>query len=56
VNAVGFSGHGFMQAPAAGRPVAEIVADGEATLVDISDLHAARFENGNHFEEGTVID
>lgn len=55
VNAVGFSGHGFMQSPATGRIVAEIVADGEPTLVDVSDLTADRFERGVHLEEGTVI-
>lgn len=55
VNTIGFSGHGFMQAPATGQIVAEIVADGEASLVDVSDLTADRFERGIHLEEGTVI-
>lgn len=55
VNAVGFSGHGFMQSPATGKLVAEIVADGEPSLVDISELTLDRFENGAHLEEGTVI-
>lgn len=55
VNAVGFSGHGFMQSPATGKLVAEIVADGEPSLVDISELTLDRFENGVHLEEGTVI-
>lgn len=56
VNAVGFSGHGFMQAPATGQLVAEIVADGEASLIDVSMLTADRFEHGSPLEEGTVID
>ncbi|PSQ58956.1 MAG: FAD-dependent oxidoreductase [Halobacteriales archaeon SW_9_67_25] len=56
VNAVGFSGHGFMQSPATGRIVAELVVDGEASLVDVSDLGADRFERGEHLHEGTVID
>jgi sarcosine oxidase subunit beta len=56
VNAVGFSGHGFMQSPATGKLVAEIVVDGAPSLVDVSDLGADRFERGNHLEEGTVID
>ena len=47
VNAVGFSGHGFMQAPAAGRLVSEIVVDGEPSLVDVGALSAARFERGD---------
>jgi sarcosine oxidase subunit beta len=56
VNAVGFSGHGFMQSPATGQVVAELVVDGEASLVDVSDLGADRFERGEHLHEGTVID
>jgi sarcosine oxidase subunit beta len=56
VNAIGFSGHGFMQSPATGQLVAEIVADGTPSLVDISALGANRFERGAHLEEGTVID
>jgi sarcosine oxidase subunit beta len=47
VNAVGFSGHGFMQAPATGRLVAEIVHDGAPSLVDVSSLSADRFERGD---------
>jgi sarcosine oxidase subunit beta len=56
VNAVGFSGHGFMQSPATGQVVAELVVDGEASLVDVSDLGADRFKCGEHLHEGTVID
>lgn len=56
VNAVGFSGHGFMQSPATGQLVAEIIVDGEPSLIDISELSADRFANGRHLEEGTVID
>lgn len=55
VNAVGFSGHGFMQAPATGQIVAEIVADGAPSLVDVSDLTADRFDRGVRLKEGTVI-
>ena len=56
VNAVGFSGHGFMQSPATGQIVAEIITEGSASPVDVSDLTADRFANGVHLEEGTVID
>lgn len=56
VNVVGFSGHGFMHSPAVGQVVAELVADGETSLVDVSELTAARFEHGNYLQEGTVID
>lgn len=55
VNAVGFSGHGFMQAPATGKLVSEIIVDGEPSLIDISELSADRFKNGVYLEEGTVI-
>jgi len=56
INAVGFSGHGFMQSPATGQIVAEIVTEGSPSLVDVSDLTADRFANGRYLEEGTVID
>jgi len=54
VNAVGFSGHGFMHAPAVGMLVAELVFDGSASLVDISALSSDRFEGENDTEQ-TVI-
>ncbi|WP_255171720.1 NAD(P)/FAD-dependent oxidoreductase [Natrononativus amylolyticus] len=56
INAVGFSGHGFMQAPATGQLVAELIADGEAHSIDISMLSSDRFDGGSPLEEGTVID
>ena len=43
VTAAGFSGHGFQHAPATGRIVAELCADGEASLVDVSPLSSDRF-------------
>ena len=56
VTAAGFSGHGFMQAPATGKLVAELIDEGEPSLVDVSSLGADRFDRGAHLEEGTVID
>jgi sarcosine oxidase subunit beta len=56
VNAVGFSGHGFMQSPATGQVVAELVLDGEPRTVDVSPLRADRFERGEELHEGSVID
>lgn len=56
VNVVGFSGHGFMQSPAAGKLVSEIIVDGEPSLVDISMLTSDRFQREDYLEEGTVID
>lgn len=54
VNAVGFSGHGFMHAPAVGKLVAELVLDGRASLVDISALSSDRFGGAGDTEQ-TVI-
>jgi sarcosine oxidase subunit beta len=56
VNAVGFSGHGFMQAPATGQIVSELVLDGAPKTVDVSPLGHDRFERGEELTEGTVID
>jgi sarcosine oxidase subunit beta len=56
VNAVGFSGHGFMQSPATGQVVSELVLDGEPKTVDVSPLGQDRFERGEELAEGTVID
>lgn len=49
--ASGFSGHGFMQSPATGQLVTELVQDGEGSLLDISGLTNDRFENGEEFSE-----
>ncbi|MFB6156712.1 MAG: NAD(P)/FAD-dependent oxidoreductase [Haloferacaceae archaeon] len=51
VVAAGFSGHGFMQSPATGQCVAELVTEGAATTVDVSGLTNDRFERGEAFEE-----
>jgi sarcosine oxidase subunit beta len=55
VNAVGFSGHGFMHAPATGQIVAEIVADGEPSLVDVSALTLDRFDGDSRLDERNVL-
>jgi sarcosine oxidase subunit beta len=54
VNAVGFSGHGFQHAPATGQIVAELVLDGDASLVDVSALGSDRFADGELVEEQNV--
>jgi sarcosine oxidase subunit beta len=54
VVAAGFSGHGFQHAPATGQLVAEIVHDGEPSLVDIDVLRSSRFEEGELHEETNV--
>ena len=45
--AVGFSGHGFKLSPMIGLTVAELIAQGEATSIDISPLRFSRFEEGD---------
>lgn len=54
VNAAGFSGHGFQHAPATGRIVAELVVDGEASLLDVDPLSSDRFEDGEFVVERNV--
>ncbi len=46
VLANGFSGHGFQHSPAVGKVISELIADGEATTIDISSLSIERFEKG----------
>ncbi|MFC3957486.1 NAD(P)/FAD-dependent oxidoreductase [Halovivax cerinus] len=54
VTAAGFSGHGFQHAPATGRLVAELVLDGDASLVDVSALDGDRFDRGETATERHV--
>ncbi|MEF8831374.1 MAG: FAD-dependent oxidoreductase [Halobacteriales archaeon] len=54
VNAVGFSGHGFMHSPATGQVVAELALDGAASLVDVSRLSGDRFDRGVDAERNVV--
>jgi sarcosine oxidase subunit beta len=53
--AVGFSGHGFMHAPAVGATIAELAVDGKTKSVDISPLSLSRFAAGAVVEETNVI-
>ncbi len=45
INAVGFSGHGFMHAPATGQVVADIVTEGRPKTVEVSELGLDRFDD-----------
>ena len=45
---VGFSGHGFKLSPMIGVVMSELITEGRATSVDISQLNLARFERGEH--------
>ena len=51
----GFSGHGFMHGPVAGKLMSEIILEGKATTVDVSMLDLARFEEGRLIPEYNVI-
>ena len=51
----GFSGHGFMHGPVSGHLMSEIILDGQATLVDVSMLDLARFEEGRLIHEYNVV-
>ena len=42
----GFSGHGFQHSPVVGKVIAELIAEGKATTIDISALSIERFEKG----------
>ena len=46
--AAGFSGHGFMHAPATAQLVVEEMLDGRAHTIDIRDLSLERFQTGRH--------
>lgn len=51
----GFSGHGFMHGPIAGKLMAEIILDGRSSTVDVSSLDLARFKEGRLVREHNVI-
>jgi sarcosine oxidase, subunit beta len=51
----GFSGHGFMHGPIAGKLMSEIILDGKATTLDISMLDLARFSENRLIHEYNVV-
>ncbi|CAN5575231.1 FAD-binding oxidoreductase [soil metagenome] len=53
--AAGFSGHGFMQGPAIGICMAELLLVGAATTVDIHEFRPSRFAEGTLAQEHNVI-
>jgi len=53
--AAGFSGHGFMQGPAVGACLAELIVDGAARTVDIAPFRPSRFAEGAWAREHNVI-
>jgi len=51
----GFSGHGFMHGPIAGKLMAEIILDGKASTVDVSMLGLDRFSAEQLDKEYNVV-
>ncbi|HET6598711.1 MAG TPA: FAD-binding oxidoreductase [Burkholderiaceae bacterium] len=51
----GFSGHGMMHAPAAGRGVAELVVHGQYRSLDLSRLGYERIERGEPYAESGIL-
>ncbi len=51
----GFSGHGVMHSPAAGRALSEIILDGSASFLDVSILGLDRFAKGKMLHETAFI-
>ena len=51
----GFSGHGFMHGPIAGKLMSEIILDGKSKTVDVSALDLARFEEARLVPEYNVV-
>ena len=51
----GFSGHGFMHGPVAGKLMSEYIMDGKYSTLDVSMLDLARFEEGRLIKEYNVV-
>ncbi len=51
----GFSGHGFMHGPIAGKLMSELLLDGAYRTVDVSMLDLARFAEGRLIREYNVV-
>jgi sarcosine oxidase, subunit beta len=51
----GFSGHGVMHAPAAGRILSDLILAGKSDLVDTSLLRLSRFAEGGMIEETAIL-
>lgn len=51
----GFSGHGMMHAPAAGRGIAELIVHGRFESIDLSRLGYARVAGGSPYREAGIL-
>src|SRR4030067_528883 len=52
--AIGFSGHGFQQAPAVGKAISELIRLGRYETIDVSPLHFDRAFTGRLVIEADV--
>ncbi len=55
LHAAGFSGHGMQHAPGIGRGMAELIAQGRYTSLDLSPLATERLATGEYLLEKNVI-
>jgi glycine/D-amino acid oxidase-like deaminating enzyme len=53
--AIGFSGHGFQQAPAVGKAMSEMIRLGRYETIDVSPLHYDRALTGRLVIEEEVF-
>lgn len=53
--ACGFSGHGFMHGPVAGKLLAELILKGQTTGTDITPLSPRRFREGHVIQESLTM-
>jgi glycine/D-amino acid oxidase-like deaminating enzyme len=51
----GFSGHGMMHAPAAGRAIAEMIVKGRQETIDLSQLSYERVEKNEPYRENGIL-
>jgi sarcosine oxidase, subunit beta len=51
----GFSGHGVMHSPATGRILADLILQGETSVIDAKDLNVQRFAEGRAIEETAIL-
>jgi len=51
----GFSGHGFMHGPVAGKLMCEYIVDGKFSTLDVSMLDLERFQEGRLIKEYNVV-
>lgn len=54
INAIGFSGHGFMHAPAVGQIVADLALDGSTEVADLGPVSSDRFAEHRTAEQSFI--